>query len=32
MDAVALLHRAQEVGLRIKPMGEKLLVRGPQAC
>jgi hypothetical protein len=30
MDAVALLHRAQEVGLRIEPMGEKLLVRGPK--
>ena len=30
MDALALLHRAQEVGLRIEPMGEKLLVRGPK--
>jgi len=30
MDAVALLRRAQEVGLRVKPMGEKLLVRGPK--
>ena len=30
MDAVALLHRAQEAGLRIEPMGEKLLVRGPK--
>src|SRR5262249_29376102 len=30
MDAVALLHRAQVVGLRIEPMGEKLLVRGPK--
>jgi len=30
MDAVALLHRAQEVGLRIEPMGKKLLVRGPK--
>jgi hypothetical protein len=30
MDAVALLHRAQEVGLRIEPMGDKLLVRGPK--
>jgi AAA domain len=28
--AVALLHRAQEVGLRIEPMGKKLLVRGPK--
>jgi hypothetical protein len=32
MDALALLHRAQEVGLRIEPMGEKLLVRGPKAA
>ena len=30
MDAVALLHRAQEAGLRIEPMGDKLLVRGPK--
>jgi len=30
MDAVALLQRAQEVGLRIEPMGKKLLVRGPK--
>jgi hypothetical protein len=30
MDAVALLHRAQEVGLRVETMGEKLLVRGPK--
>jgi hypothetical protein len=30
MDAVALLHRAQEVGLRIEPIGDKLLVRGPK--
>ena len=30
MDALALLHRAQEVGLRVEPMGEKLLVRGPK--
>ena len=30
MDAVALLHRAQEVGLRIEPMGDTLLVRGPK--
>jgi hypothetical protein len=30
MDAVALLHRAQEVGLRIEPMGDKLLIRGPR--
>ena len=30
MDAVALLHRAEAVGLRIEPMGDKLLVRGPK--
>ena len=30
MDAVALLHRAQEAGLRIEPMGDKLLIRGPK--
>jgi hypothetical protein len=30
MDALALLHRAQEVGLRIEPMGDTLLVRGPK--
>jgi hypothetical protein len=30
MDAVVLLHRAKEVGLRIAPMGDKLLVRGPK--
>jgi hypothetical protein len=30
MDAVALLHRAQEAGLRIEPMGDRLLVRGPK--
>ena len=30
MDAVALLHRAQEAGLRVEPMGDKLLVRGPK--
>jgi hypothetical protein len=30
MDALALLHRAQEVGLRIECMGDKLLVRGPK--
>ena len=31
MDAVALLHRAQEAGLHIEPMGDKLLVRDPSA-
>ena len=30
MDALALLHRAQEVGLRIEPLGDKLLIRGPK--
>jgi hypothetical protein len=30
MDAVALLRRAQEVGLRVEPIGDKLLVRGPK--
>ena len=32
MDAVALLHRAQEVGLRVEPMGNRLLVRGPKSA
>ena len=30
MDALALLQRAQEVGLRVEPIGGKLLVRGPK--
>jgi hypothetical protein len=30
MDALTLLHRAQEAGLRIEPMGDRLLVRGPK--
>ena len=30
MDALALLHRAQEAGLRVEPIGDKLLVRGPK--
>jgi hypothetical protein len=30
MDAVALLRRAQEVGLRVEPICDKLLVRGPK--
>jgi hypothetical protein len=30
MDAVALLRRAQEVGLRVEPIGDKLVVRGPR--
>ena len=32
MDALALLHRAQEVGLSIEPMGDKLLIRGPKCA
>jgi hypothetical protein len=30
MGALALLHRAQEVGLHIEPKGDRLLVRGPK--
>ena len=30
MEAVTLLQRAQEAGLRIELMGNKLLVRGPK--
>ena len=30
MDALALLRRAQEAGLRVKPAGDKLMVRGPK--
>ena len=30
MDAVELLRRAQEVGLRVEPMGDRLVVRGPK--
>ena len=30
MDAVALLQRAQKAGLRVEPIGDKLLVRGPK--
>ena len=30
MEAVTLLHRAQEAGLRIELMGDTLLVRGPK--
>jgi hypothetical protein len=30
VDAVGLLHRAQEAGLRVEPIGGKLLVRGPK--
>ena len=28
MDAVTLLHRARKVGLRVEPMGDRLVVRG----
>jgi hypothetical protein len=30
MDALALLRRAQDAGLRIEPAGDKLIVRGPK--
>jgi hypothetical protein len=30
MDAIALLRRAHEVGLRVEPNGGKLMVRGPK--
>jgi hypothetical protein len=30
MDALALLRRAQQAGLRIQPAGDKLMVRGPK--
>jgi hypothetical protein len=30
MDALALLHRAKEVGLCVEPMGDTLLIRGPK--
>lgn len=30
MDALALLRRAKEVGLCVKPAGGKLMVRGPK--
>src|SRR5262245_26220024 len=30
MDPVALLRRAQQVGLRVEPMGDTLRVRGPK--
>src|SRR5262245_9780040 len=30
MDAIALLRRAQQVGLRVETAGDKLLVRGPK--
>jgi hypothetical protein len=30
VDAVALLRRAHEVGLRVQPIGDTLLVRGPK--
>jgi hypothetical protein len=30
MDAVTLLHRAQDAGLRVSAVGDMLLVRGPK--
>jgi hypothetical protein len=30
MDAVALLRRAQQAGLRVEQAGDKLMVRGPK--
>jgi hypothetical protein len=30
MEVLALLRRAQEVGLRIEPKGDRLLIRGPK--
>ncbi len=30
MDALALLRRAREAGLRVEPAGDKLVVRGPK--
>ena len=30
MDALALLRQAVEAGLRIEPVGDKLMVRGPK--
>ena len=30
MDAVTLLRRAHDAGLRIKPVGDQLLVQGPR--
>jgi hypothetical protein len=30
MDALSLLRRAQEAGLRVEPVGDKLMVRGPK--
>jgi hypothetical protein len=30
MDALALLRRAVEAGLRVEPAGDKLMVRGPK--
>jgi hypothetical protein len=30
MDAVALLRHAKEAGLRVEPIGSKLMVRGPK--
>ena len=30
MDTLMLLRRAQEAGLRVEPVGDKLVVRGPK--
>jgi len=30
MDALVVLRRAREVGLRVEPAGDKLIVRGPR--
>jgi len=30
MDALALLRRAKEAGLWVRPVGDKLIVRGPK--
>ena len=30
MDAVTLLRRAHDAGLRLKPVGDQLLVEGPR--
>jgi len=30
MDVVMLLHRAQSAGLRLRPVGDRLLIEGPR--
>lgn len=32
MEALALLRRAREAGLRVEPAGDKLIVRGPKSA